>query len=194
MAKKHKQSDDKNKEVIEDTNSACDCECDCSDDCEHGGCSDECTCSKCSETAEPKTEDLLLIANDKFLRLAADFENYKKRAKTEKDQLYAFISAETINSFLPVFDNLDRAAATETIDENFKKGINMVLTQLNQVFDTLNIKKFGDIGEEFNPQLHNAVMQGESDDLETNMIMEVMQKGYKINDKVIRHALVKVVS
>ena len=129
---------------------------------------------------------------DKYLRLAAEYDNYRKRSQKEKESLYTDIRSETVEKFLPVYDNLERALAQETQDAAFKKGVEMTMNQLVSVMEKLGVVSFGAAGEVFDPQLHNAVMHVEDEALGENVIAEVFQKGFKVGDKVVRFAMVKV--
>lgn len=146
---------------------------------------EKCECVSLKEYSELK---------DKFLHLAADFDNFKKRSNADKLALKDVVVSDTVQVLLPVIDNLERALEAAKEPSPLKEGVQMVLNQAKNSFDSLGIKQFGERGEEFNPEIHNAVMTCEDEELETNMIAEVLQKGYKIGDKIIRHALVKVVS
>ena len=130
--------------------------------------------------------------HDSFLRMAAEYDNYRKRSAKERDELYTVIRAETVAKFLPVYDNLERAMEAETADLTYKKGVEMTMIGLQQVLDGLGVTVFGEAGEPFDPQRHNAVMHEENDELGENVIAEVFQKGAAVGDKVIRFAMVKV--
>ena len=130
--------------------------------------------------------------HDGYLRLAAEYDNFRKRSQKEKDELYTVIKAETVGKFLPVYDNLERALAQETADEAYKKGVEMTMNQLVKVMEGLGVTSFGEIGEAFDPARHNAVMHVEQEGLGENVIAEVFQKGFLVGEKVIRFAMVKV--
>ena len=130
--------------------------------------------------------------HDGYLRLAAEYDNFRKRSQKEKESLYTDIRSETVEKFLPVYDNLERALAQETQDAAFKKGVEMTMNQLVSVMEKLGVVSFGAAGEVFDPQLHNAVMHVEDEALGENVIAEVFQKGFKVGDKVVRFAMVKV--
>ena len=130
--------------------------------------------------------------HDGYLRLAAEYDNFRKRSQKEKESLYTDIRSETVEKFLPVYDNLERALAQETQDAAFKKGVEMTMNQLVSVMEKLGVVSFGAAGEAFDPQLHNAVMHVEDEALGENVIAEVFQKGFKVGDKVVRFAMVKV--
>lgn len=142
-----------------------------------------------------KESEELAKAKDMFVRLAADFDNYKKRAAAEKTALRGVVVADTVQMMLPILDNLERAvdAAAEE-NSPLKDGVVMVLNQAKTSFENFGITSFGERGEKFDPEIHNAIMTCRDDELEPDTIAKVLQKGYKINDRIIRHALVQVVS
>ena len=137
-------------------------------------------------------KEQLAKEHDGYLRLAAEYDNFRKRSQKEKDDLYTVIKAETVGKFLPVYDNLERALAQETADEAYKKGVEMTMNQLVKVMEGLGVTSFGEIGEAFDPARHNAVMHVEQEGLGENVIAEVFQKGFIVGEKVIRFAMVKV--
>ena len=139
-----------------------------------------------------KAQQALAQEHDSYLRLAAEYDNYRKRSQKEKDNLYTEIRSETVEKFLPVYDNLERALAQETQDAAFKKGVEMTMNQLVSVMEKLGVESFGAAGDHFDPQLHNAVMHIEDESLGENVIAEVFQKGFLVGEKVIRFAMVKV--
>lgn len=129
---------------------------------------------------------------DQYLRLLAEYDNFRKRSQREKETAWTTAKAETAMAFLPVYDNLDRALKQETADEAYAKGVQMTMTQLKAVLEKLGIKEIEAEGKTFDPELHNAVMHIEDEALETNTVVEVFQAGFQLGDKVIRHAMVKV--
>ena len=139
-----------------------------------------------------EAEQKLAAEHDGYLRLAAEYDNFRKRSQREKDGIYADARAATVEKFLPVYDNLERALSQQTTDEAFKKGVEMTMNQLTNVFEALGVKAFGTAGETFDPALHNAVMHCEDEALGENVIAEVFQKGFTLGDKVVRFAMVKV--
>lgn len=152
---------------------------------------------KAAETAEPdETEKLkqeLAEKEDKFLRLCAEYDNYRKRSVKEKTDAYALSKAEVIKDLLPVIDNFERAAANSDADfDAYKKGIEMIFNQFKSILEKNSVESFGEEGEEFDPNFHSAVMTVEDDSLGENVIAQVFSKGYKLGDKVIREAVVKV--
>lgn len=146
------------------------------------------------EEPEKNTDKELQEAQDKFLHLAADFENYKKRTTAEKEMLRAVVIADTVQAILPILDNLERAVdAVGDEQSSLRDGVVMVLNQARTSFESLGIESFGERGDVFDPQLHNAVMTCSDEELEEDTIANVLQKGYRIGDKIIRHAMVRVV-
>lgn len=143
---------------------------------------------------EESTEKELQEAQDKFLRLAADFDNYKKRTTAEKEALRAIVVSDTVQAILPILDNLERAVDSAGEEPSaLRDGVVMVLNQARTAFETLGIESFGARGDTFDPQLHNAVMTCSDEELAEDTIADVLQKGYRIGDKIIRHAMVRVV-
>ena len=147
-----------------------------------------------AETAEEAVnfEEELAKEHDNYLRLAAEYDNFRKRSLREKEQFYTEVRAETVGKFLPVYDNLERALAQATADEAYKKGVEMTMNQLVSVMEALGVKSFGAVGETFDPTIHNAVMHCEDETLGENTIAEVFQKGFSVGEKVIRFAMVRV--
>lgn len=144
-----------------------------------------------SEIEQLKTE--LEAQKDLNLRLRAEYDNYRKRSMTEKAAVYNNAVADAIAAILPVADNMDRALNQQNASaEDIKKGLQMISNQFESSFEQLNIKIIGKKGDVFDPNLHNAVSHIEDDSVEDGVITEVMQKGYRIGDKVIRHAMVQV--
>ena len=136
--------------------------------------------------------DELAAMNDKYLRLCAEYDNYRKRSQKEKDALYADIKANTVMSFLPVYDNLLRALNQSTEDEAYKKGVEMIMSQFKATMEKLGVTEMACLGEKFNPAFHNAVMHVDDEEKGENEIVEVFQQGFMLGDKVIRFAMVKV--
>ena len=143
---------------------------------------------------EPKPDPAAEYAalNDKYLRLCAEYDNFRKRSQKEKDNLYADIKAETLKQFLPVYDNLVRALDQSTEDEAYRRGVEMIMTQFNTTMEKLGVTEIEAAGQKFDPTIHNAVMHVEDESFGENEVVEVFQKGFKLNDKVIRFAMVKV--
>ena len=130
--------------------------------------------------------------HDSFLRLAADYDNFRKRTVKEKEASYGNGRADTIGKLLPIYDNLERALNQPTEDAAYKKGVEMTMNELVKIFTGLGVEIFGNVGDGFDPNLHNAVMHIDDESLEENTITQVFQKGFKIGDKVIRFAMVQV--
>ena len=141
---------------------------------------------------KPGAGDELAALNDKYLRLCAEYDNFRKRSQKEKDSLYADIKAETLKKFLPVYDNLVRALDQSTQDEAYRKGVEMIMTQFNATMEKLGVTEIESLGQKFDPALHNAVMHVDDEEKGENEIVEVFQKGFMLGDKVIRFAMVKV--
>ena len=130
--------------------------------------------------------------HDAHLRLAAEYDNFRKRTIKEKEASYGNGKADTVVKLLPVYDNLERALNQETADAAYKKGVEMTMTELVKIFTGLGVEIFGNAGDSFDPALHNAVMHIENEELPENSISAVFQKGFKIGDKVVRFAMVQV--
>ena len=145
---------------------------------------------KKEEQSSPAEE--LKGANDRYLRLLAEYDNYRKRSQKEKDSLYADIKSDTVAKFLPVYDNLVRALAQSTEDEAYRRGVEMIMTQFNTTLEKLGATKIECLGQKFDPSLHNAVMHVEDEEKSENEIVEVFQEGFMMGEKVIRFAMVKV--
>ena len=137
-------------------------------------------------------QDALLQEQNKFLRLAAEYDNYRKRTAKEKESIWADAKASVVASFLPVYDNLERALKQDTADEAYKKGVEMTMTQLKDVLSKLGVTEIDAAGQPFDPKLHNAVMHVEDENLRENTVAEVFQAGFQLGEKVIRFAMVKV--
>ena len=130
--------------------------------------------------------------HDSYLRLAEDYDNFRKRTIKEKEQLYSAGKADAIEKLLPVYDNLERALNQPTQDDAYKKGVEMTMNQLVNIFTGLGVEIFGAVGETFDPNIHNAVMHIEDENAEENTICQVFQKGFKLGDKIVRFAMVQV--
>lgn len=137
-------------------------------------------------------KDQVAQQEDKYLRLAAEYDNYRRRTAKEKDSIWNDAKADAAQAFLPVYDNLERALKQETADEAFKKGVEMTMTQLKTVLEKLGITEIQALGQTFDPNLHNAVMHVEDENFGENTVCEVFQAGFMLGDKVIRFAMVKV--
>lgn len=139
-----------------------------------------------AEPPAPKQDD------DKYLRLMAEFDNYKKRSAKERENIYLDVRVDTVTKFLPVYDNLERALNADTADDAYKKGVEMTFHQLMDVFKKLGVEAIPAEGEKFDPAFHNAVMHVEDENAGENEIVQELQKGFKIGEKVIRFSMVKV--
>ena len=144
-----------------------------------------------AEEAKPKTDELA-AEKDKYLRLCAEYDNFRKRSQKEKDAIYADVRANTLTSFLPVYDNLVRALNQPTEDEAYKKGVEMIMAQFKTTMEKLGVKEMDCLGQKFDPAYHNAVMHVDDEEKGENEIVEVFQQGFMLGDKVIRFAMVKV--
>ncbi len=147
---------------------------------------------KKEEPPKRTPEQELASANDRYLRLMAEYDNFRKRSQKEKESLYGDIKANAVKEFLPVYDNLVRALAAETADEAYRKGVEMIMAQFNKTLEKLGVTEIKCLGEKFDPQFHNAVMHVDDEEKGENEIVEVFQKGFMLGDKVIRFAMVKV--
>lgn len=145
------------------------------------------------KAAEENTADKELAdTKDQLLRITAEYANFRKRSEKEKQDAYVFAKSETIKELLPVIDNLERALASESEDyDSLKKGVEITFNSLVDTLGKLGVEIFGTPGEEFDPNLHNAVMHIEDENYKNGEIVDVFQKGYKISDKIIRPAMVK---
>ena len=131
-------------------------------------------------------------ANDKYLRLYAEYDNYRKRTAKEKTQTYGDATVKCIQEILPVLDSFERALDAECTDEKFKSGMVMIHTQLTDILKKLGVTEMEALGCQFDPNIHNAIKKTEDESLGENEICEVFQKGYMLGDRVIRHAVVAV--
>ena len=129
---------------------------------------------------------------DAHLRCAAEYDNFRKRTIKEKEASYGNGKADAVVKMLPVYDNLERALNQETSDAAYKKGVEMTMNELLKIFTSLGVEVFGNVGDAFDPNLHNAVMHIENEELPENSLSAVFQKGFKIGDKVVRFAMVQV--
>lgn len=129
---------------------------------------------------------------EKYLRLLAEFDNYKKRTQKEKDSLYEYTICEVVSKILPVYDTLKLSLSHESTDEALKKGVDLTLKQFEKVLTDMNVSEIEALGKTFDPNLHNAVMHIDDEAYGEKEIVEVLQVGYKINEKVIRYSMVKV--
>ena len=144
------------------------------------------------EAVVDNSAQLLAAAEDKYLRLAAEYDNFRKRSAKEKESAWADSKANTAAAFLPVYDNLERALKAPCSDEAYQKGVEMTMNQLKDVLTKLGIEEIPALGEKFDPNCHNAVMHVDDDSVADNTIVEVFQTGFKSGDKIVRFSMVKV--
>ena len=142
--------------------------------------------------AEPPAEALLKAEKDKYLRLLAEYDNYRKRSAKERESIYQDVRADTVTKFLPVYDNLVRALEQATCDEAYRKGVEMIMAQLRDILSRMGVTEIESLGQKFDPALHNAVMHEEDETKGEGEIVQELQRGFKMGDKVIRFAMVKV--
>ena len=155
-----------------------------------------------AEEAVEETAEAVVEANpweekynaerDAHLRVAAEFDNFRKRTVKEKEQSYGNGKADAVAKILPIYDNLERALNQPTEDDAYAKGVEMTMTELVKILNGLGVEIFGETGDAFDPNLHNAVMHVENEELGENVIAQVFQKGFKIGEKVVRFAMVQV--
>lgn len=144
------------------------------------------------EKKEPTVEDQLADVKKQLAYTAAEYANYRARSAKEKEQTYTNAKGNVVGEILPVIDNLERALSQDTEDfEALRKGVEMTMQQLMQTLEKIGVESYGESGDTFDPNFHNAVMHIEDEELGENVIVEVFQKGYKIGDRVIRPAMVK---
>ena len=145
------------------------------------------------ETKEEQLQKALDEKNDQFLRLYAEYDNFRKRSQKEKQDIYSSSRADVIKDLLPIMDNFDRAANnSEGSYEDYKKGIDLIFNQFVEILTKNGVEAYGERGDEFDPNIHNAVMTVEDADLGENQIASVFSKGYRLGDKIIREAVVTV--
>ena len=148
---------------------------------------------KAADDAQKEKE----ATNDTYLRMMAEYDNFRKRVQKEKESLYTDGMSEAVEKLLPVLDNLDRAVAIEVTNDEAKAvldGVNKVLDQAKEIFEKMGVTEIPAKGEKFDPEFHNAVMHEDDPDSDESIVTEVFMKGYKMGDKVIRYSMVKVVN
>lgn len=154
--------------------------------------------TKAPEEPEVDPRDAeIVVLNNRLLRLQADFDNYRRRTNNEKEQLSAFVTANVVGSFLKILDNFERAEASAAKGagaESLLKGLEQIRRQFDEAFKELGVTEIAAQGEKFDPNLHEAVMRGQNPELEDETIDMVLEKGYKLRDKVIRHSKVRVIA
>ncbi len=141
---------------------------------------------------EQDTAAQRMVAEDQYLRLAAEYDNYRKRTAKEKEAAWTEAKAQTVAAFLPVYDNLERALKQSTADEAYAKGVEMTMKGLQDAMTGLGVELIPAMGETFDPNRHNAVMHVDDDSVGENTVVEVFQQGFQCGEKVIRFAMVKV--
>lgn len=144
----------------------------------------------CTELEEK--DNLLKEKEERYLRMYAEFENYKKRTEKEKQNTALYAKADVVEMLLPVIDSMENAISIETADENLKQGISLMFEQIRIFLEKNGVEEIGKVGEEFNPELHEAISIQEVENANSGEIISVFRKGYKIKDRIIRHAMVIV--
>lgn len=146
-------------------------------------------------TPEEKLSAELLETKDNLLRVMAEYDNFRKRSLKEKEAAYGDSKASVIAEFLPLYDNFGRAENQEVTDlDSYKKGIDMIYSQFGEILKKLGVEEFGEKGDTFDPNIHNAVMHEEDPEMPENSVSDVFSKGYKMGDRIVRPAIVKVVN
>ncbi len=144
------------------------------------------------ETPVNPFEEKYNAEHDAYLRLAAEYDNFRKRTAKEKESSYANGKADAVEKLLPVYDNLARALNQETADAAYKKGVEMTMNELVKILNGLGVEIFGAVGDIFDPNIHNAVMHTEDESVEENTVVQVFQQGFKLGEKIVRFAMVQV--
>lgn len=158
---------------------------------------EEAVAEEVTEEAVDENEKKIAELSDKILRITAEYENYRKRTAREKESLYEMAKADTVAAFLPLFDNIEKAIKVKPNDASgewkaFSEGVDLMKKQMADILNSLGVTAIDAVGEEFNPELHNAVMHVEDEEAGEGVIVEEFQKGFKSGDRVIRHSVVKV--
>lgn len=154
---------------------------------------DETSSNETEVTLEEKLHNELADKNNQLLRLAAEYDNFRKRSQKEREDAYSSAKASVITELLPVLDNIDRAnEITDVTSEDYKKGIDMTFNQIADVFTKLSVESFGEPKDQFDPNIHNAVMHVEDENFGENEVTDVFVKGYKMGERILRPAMVKV--
>lgn len=146
-------------------------------------------------TEEEKIKTELENQKDKYIRLCAEYDNFRKRTANEKLMIYSDATASAVSEILPIADSVNMALQSlkdKEVPQEFSKGIELIASQLNKSFEKLGIEEFCEVGDKFNPDLHNAISKIDDENLASNSVSAVYQKGYKLKDKIIRHAMVQV--
>lgn len=144
-----------------------------------------------SSAAVEELKKQLAQEKDKYIRLAAEYDNFRKRSARERESLFNDAYSDAVTAFLPLYDNLERALANPCADESYKKGVELIMKQFNDIFAKLQIEQTPGAGQPFDPNYHNAVIHIESDEFPENTVAEVLQKGFIMKDRVLRYAMVK---
>ncbi len=145
------------------------------------------------ETVTPDPwEEKYNTEHDLYLRLAAEYDNFRKRTAKEKEGSYQNGRADAVEKMLPVYDDLERALNQQTADESYKKGVELTMNNLLKIFAALGVEVFGQVGDSFDPNLHNAILHTEDEALGENVISQVFQKGFRMGEKIVRFAMVQV--
>ena len=137
-------------------------------------------------------EEKYNLEHEAHLRLAAEYANFRKRTAVEKESSYANGKADAIEKLLPVYDNLSRAMAQETTDAAYKKGVEMTMNELVKILSSMGVEIIGQVGDTFDPNLHNAILHTEDESVAENTITQVFQQGFKMGEKIVRFAMVQV--
>jgi len=153
---------------------------------------EEVTTEETAEQPENEFEKKYNDVNEKYMRTLAEYDNYRKRTIKEKESIYPEAKAVVIEKFLPIMDNFQRAIDSAENKDGFYEGVVMLKKQMDEVLTALGVEEIASVGEEFNPEFHNAVMHIDDEEQGENVIVEEFQKGYKIGDRVVRHSMVKV--
>lgn len=143
-------------------------------------------------SAEEQLKAELNEAKDSLLRLAAEYDNFKKRSDREKEQLTAFVKADVMKKMLPVVDNITFASNSDASSPDYAKGLEMIIKQLKETLEKIGLAEIEALGQQFDPNLHEAVMHIEDENFGENEVAEVLQAGYKLGDTVLRPSMVKV--
>ena len=151
------------------------------------------TVEETTETVEVNPwEEKYNAEHDAHIRLAAEYDNFRKRTVKEKESSYGNGKSDAVAKMLPIYDNLERALNQPTEDAAYKKGVELTMNELVKIFTSLGVEIFGEAGDAFDPNLHNAVMHIDSEELPENTVSQVFQKGFQIGEKIVRFAMVQV--
>ena len=147
---------------------------------------------KAKAEKEPDLKTQLAAEKDKYLRLLAEYDNFRRRSQKEKENIYTDVRGETLKKFLPVYDSLWRALTQTAEDDPARKGLEMIMTQYENALTQLGVSLIEAVGQPFDANFHNAVMHVEDESVGENIVVEEFEKGFKIGDKVLRYSVVKV--